>query len=334
MPSSSPLVSIIIPTYNRGHLIGQTLDSIVRQTYPNWECIIVDDGSSDDTRNVVKTYVEKDLRFQYHDRPHAYLPGGNGARNFGFSIAKGLYVNWFDDDDLMHDNKLLEQVNLLQKSKKDFCVCQTLVFRDSLDTIIGLRKASVFSSDPLSDYISSKIRWLTQAPLILRDFLIEHQLKFDDDLIKAQEFDFFIKLLYVNSDYSFTDTPLVFLRDHANRISRRHSDDKYYVSEFTVAYNALRLVGHKINEDALYALHKRMLRQIQNTLQLQFYESSKYMMSCFLKIHISFFDKLVLYSAFCVAKFLPDRSYLSNKILSWYKFKIIKKRKKFRKWNL
>lgn len=63
-----PLVSIIIPTHNREHLIGETLDSILAQTYTSWECIIVDDGSTDDKRKVTDEYIKKDNRFQYHHR--------------------------------------------------------------------------------------------------------------------------------------------------------------------------------------------------------------------------------------------------------------------------
>ena len=72
--TNNPLVSIIIPTYNRAHLIGETLDSVLAQTYQNWECIIVDDGSSDNTDDVVNDYVKKDPRFKYYYRPDEHLP--------------------------------------------------------------------------------------------------------------------------------------------------------------------------------------------------------------------------------------------------------------------
>ncbi|RLD85933.1 MAG: glycosyltransferase family 2 protein, partial [Bacteroidetes bacterium] len=65
----NPLVSIIIPAYNRADLIGETLDSVLAQTYPNWECIVVDDGSADKTKDVVQHYVDKDPRFILVDRP-------------------------------------------------------------------------------------------------------------------------------------------------------------------------------------------------------------------------------------------------------------------------
>ena len=66
---SHPLVTIIIPTYNRAAIIGKTLDSILAQTYKNWECIVVDDGSTDTTALVMKKYCDTDTRFRYVSRP-------------------------------------------------------------------------------------------------------------------------------------------------------------------------------------------------------------------------------------------------------------------------
>ncbi|MCM2302197.1 MAG: glycosyltransferase, partial [Flavobacteriaceae bacterium] len=91
-----PLVSIIIPTFNRAHLIGETLDSILAQTYTNWECIVVDDGSSDNTHIVVGQYVAKDSRIKYVHRPEHMLKGPSSCRNYGFELSKGEYINWFD----------------------------------------------------------------------------------------------------------------------------------------------------------------------------------------------------------------------------------------------
>jgi glycosyltransferase involved in cell wall biosynthesis len=115
--SDQPLVSIIIPTYNRAHLIGETLDSVVTQTYLNWECIIVDDGSSDNTDEVIKEYTKKDTRFKYYHRPKEHLSGGNGARNYGFKMSKGEYVNFLDSDDLFSENKIDDQVKLINKAR-------------------------------------------------------------------------------------------------------------------------------------------------------------------------------------------------------------------------
>lgn len=83
---TQPLVSIIIPTYNRAHLIGETLDSVMAQTYTNWECIVVDDGSTDNTAELLVVYCNKDNRFQYHHRPKDRPKGANAYRNYGIDV--------------------------------------------------------------------------------------------------------------------------------------------------------------------------------------------------------------------------------------------------------
>src|SRR5690606_10858035 len=95
------LISIIIPTYNRAHIIGETLDSILAQTYTHWECIVVDDGSTDGTAHLMAGYMERDTRFRYYHRPVERPKGPCSCRNYGFEQSKGDYVNFFDSDDLL-----------------------------------------------------------------------------------------------------------------------------------------------------------------------------------------------------------------------------------------
>jgi glycosyltransferase involved in cell wall biosynthesis len=216
---NNPLVSIIIPNYNRAHLIGETLDSILTQSYTNWECIVVDDGSTDDTEAVVMDYVKKDARFQYHPRPTSKPKGANACRNFGFEISNGDYINWFDSDDLMHEDKLLLQVNQLNQSVLYFSVCQTLVFRENKENIIGLRSENIISDSILEDFIKQKIVFLTQAPLFKRRFIVENNLFFDEELQAAQEWEFFCRCIFFAKKYEVIEIPLVFFRSHNNSVS-------------------------------------------------------------------------------------------------------------------
>src|SRR5690606_3072580 len=121
---TKPLVSIIIPTYNRAHIIGETLDSVLAQTYKNWECIVVDDGSTDGTDEVLAACMIKDSRFEYFQRTEDYFKGANSCRHIGFLKSKGKYINWFDSDDLMHKNHLEEKVKKIEKGGYDFVVCE------------------------------------------------------------------------------------------------------------------------------------------------------------------------------------------------------------------
>ncbi|WP_242155175.1 glycosyltransferase family 2 protein [Aestuariivivens sediminis] len=237
-----PLVSIIIPTYNRAHLIGETLDSVLAQTYQNWECIIVDDGSSDNTDAVVGNYMVNDARFHFYHRPDSFKFGGNGARNYGFKMCKGEYVNWFDSDDLMHPKKLEMQVEVLQGSHCEFSVCQTLVFQVNKENIIGFRGDKIFSKDPFFDFITNKIEFLTQAPLIKKSFLEENKLVFDEDLKAAQEWEFICRVLYSSPNYKAIDVPLVYYRKNQRSISSGNIQLRnyhYYLARVKI-YNFLK----------------------------------------------------------------------------------------------
>ena len=90
------VTSIIIPSFNRADLISETLDSVLNQTYRYWECIIVDDGSTDFSSEIISKYLELDNRFKYLERPKDRLKGPSACRNIGLQNAKGEYVIFLD----------------------------------------------------------------------------------------------------------------------------------------------------------------------------------------------------------------------------------------------
>lgn len=145
--TEQPLVSIIIPTYNRADLISETLDSILAQTYHNWECIVVDDGSTEDNVKIISEYVNKDVRFKLYNRPEERKPGGCGARNFAFEKSKGQYIKWLDSDDLLEPFLLQKEIEIfIQHPDVDFVYCDHTSFTESepkvAETIIMLPENS------------------------------------------------------------------------------------------------------------------------------------------------------------------------------------------------
>jgi len=108
---NTPLVSIIVPCYNYGHFLGGTLENVLAQHYPHWECIIVDDGSKDNTAEVAGAFVARDARFRFIRQENRGL---SGARNTGIAASRGDYVQLLDSDDLLHPDKLAKQVSILQ----------------------------------------------------------------------------------------------------------------------------------------------------------------------------------------------------------------------------
>jgi glycosyltransferase involved in cell wall biosynthesis len=108
--SATPLFSIVVPTYNRAHLISKTLQTILNQEFTDFEVLVVDDGSKDNTAEVVKQF--SDTRIQYHSKANAER---GAARNYGATRAKGAYINFFDSDDLMLPNHLITAQKMIAK---------------------------------------------------------------------------------------------------------------------------------------------------------------------------------------------------------------------------
>lgn len=133
----NPLISIIIPSYNRGNLIRETLDSIIEQTYTNWECIVIDDRSTDGTDAILKEYSNRDNRFIIITKPLELKQGASISKNIGLQSARGEFVQFLDSDDILADNKLEKQIESLKnKNKKAISVCITTNFKEVNDAIV------------------------------------------------------------------------------------------------------------------------------------------------------------------------------------------------------
>lgn len=107
--SSQPLVSVIVPCFNQGEYLAEALNSVLAQSYPNWECVIMNDGSTDDTALVARQYTDKDARFKYIYQKNKGLPG---ARNAGISHSNGEYILPLDADDYIDAGYLLKAIDI------------------------------------------------------------------------------------------------------------------------------------------------------------------------------------------------------------------------------
>ncbi|MCP4972024.1 MAG: glycosyltransferase family 2 protein, partial [Arcobacter sp.] len=159
----NPLISIIIPIYNRESLIKETLQSIIAQSYKNWECIIIDDHSTDNTFFVTSEIAKNDSRMHIYKRPDSIPKGPSACRNYGFKKSSGQYINWFDSDDLMMPNKLEVDLKSITSDDYDFTISQTQFFDNKSKENIGFWNDSLFSDNPINDFITMKIGWSTNA---------------------------------------------------------------------------------------------------------------------------------------------------------------------------
>ena len=97
------LISIIVPIYNVEKYLRQCLDSIMNQTYQNFECLLINDGSPDNSANICREYVDKDSRFKYFEKENG---GVSSARNLGIEYSKGEYITFIDSDDWVDSDYL------------------------------------------------------------------------------------------------------------------------------------------------------------------------------------------------------------------------------------
>ncbi len=230
--AEQPLVSIIIPTYNRAHLIGETLDSVLAQTYTNWECIVVDDGSTDATDALMAKYCAKDSRIRYYHRPEEHLPGGNGARNYGFKMSKGEYIQWFDSDDLMHPHKIEIKIKFITKNNTEVLIAEHNE-NYNFKTLKNIESNYFFSKDFYIDFILGKRTAITNDVIVKR--VVLSNLRFNEKIYKAQEYEFFSRVFNQEIKYCFIDAILSFHRESENSISNsnylRKSNSLIYLSK-------------------------------------------------------------------------------------------------------
>ena len=209
-------VSVIVPTYNRAHLVTETIDSILAQTFKDFELIVVDNESSDNTEEVIKSYTDRRIRYFRHQN--------NGLvavnRNYGISKANGEYIAFCDDDDLWMPEKLERQVKLLDPNKE-----LGLVYSDSyiMDENGNLERDTLLSSSRLfRGNVFDKLFQMNCIPMLtvmIRREVLSRVGGFDPKYIIAQDYDLWLRIAD-HYPIDFTKEPLAKYRIHSGSVSR------------------------------------------------------------------------------------------------------------------
>ncbi|MFN3908572.1 MAG: glycosyltransferase family 2 protein [Flavobacterium sp.] len=203
-------------TYNRAHLISETLVSIQNQTYTYWECLIVDDGSTDNTLEVLQDFIVNDSRFQYHKRPTSYQKGLPGCRNFGLDNVRGEYLIFFDDDDIVHPENLKIAVKGIIESKASFLHYQKQSFsteKPVFDSHI-IEYDSWISKKDIYEILTGKIG-LASCTVLWHKKCFE-QIRFIESLQYAEEWECYTRI--ISEDFSGIKIKniLYYNRKHSN----------------------------------------------------------------------------------------------------------------------
>lgn len=208
------LVSVVVPTYNREFIVGATLDSILAQTYQSLEIIVVDDGSTDGTRLVLRDYANRNPgRIIILEQPNA---GPATARNRGLRHARGEFIAFLDSDDQWHPEKLEKQIPLFAPGVGlVYCGLEEI---DENNNVLSLVMCDPQMRGDIYPQLLVKNR-MTGGTVILRREVLDTIGDFDEGLRAAENWDLWIR---ISREYKvdFVDLPLVRYRKHAGGISR------------------------------------------------------------------------------------------------------------------
>lgn len=226
--------SIVIPTYNRATLISKTLDSILSQEYQNYEVIIVDDGSTDNTEEVVKPYLSE--KVCYYKKENAERAA---ARNFGAQKARGIYVNFFDSDDIALNNHTAEAQRVITQLQNPEWFHLAYAWADTSHNIF--KQVNNYKGDTLNNLLYLGNPLSCNGVFIKRTTFLKHLFNEDRALSASEDYELWCRLgarypLY----YSNEITSLVI--DHDERSVRTINGEKLI--------NRLELLIKYLNEDA------------------------------------------------------------------------------------
>ncbi len=217
------LISIIIPTFNSSKQLKATLNSVLSQTYTNWECILVDDGSIDLTETISENYREKDNRFQLYKRPEDLPKGPSSARNYGVTKAKGDYLIFLDADDLLATTCLENRVAQFQQHPEcDFLVFQMERFLDAPD--FSKKEIDIIGNpnEILRLFINLHCVWQTTAPIYKKDFFLKTN-GFNQSMNVFEDYELAIKSIVKSNTFSVFKTIDYYYRNDINYKAKYNS---------------------------------------------------------------------------------------------------------------
>lgn len=249
----APLVSIVIPTYNKAQYICETIESAIHQTYPNVEIIVVDDGSEDNTRDVLDAYIkEKKITYYYQNNS-----GPASARNNGISLADGKYILCLDSDDILDPSYLEKSVPILQQ-KEDVGVVYTWV--KTFGTKEEIWKCTEF------DLLKILTRNQVIVTALFRRVIWETSGGFDTEIIGAEDWEFWIKTALAGWKFHCIPEILFYYRKlPVSRTTESHKN--YYLRAGYIRHKHKNVYSINLS----YLLSKKPFGNISNLRYIKFW---------------------------------------------------------------
>lgn len=272
MKNTTPLVSIIIPNYNRAAYLQEALKSIRNQSYTHWEAIVIDDGSTDASKEIVTKLANKDTRIKWIERKR--IPKGAATcRNIGIDQASGEYLIFLDSDDLLDFHCLAQRLKVMREnSKLDFAVFKMQFFKENPGD--DSRLWNIENETPtLQRFLKLDSVWQTSGP-IWKTSAVKKIGGFNEKLYCWQDFDIHLKALFANLNYSIRyDLPIdcYYRRDAKDTISQTNMNTLPKLKSKIELYNWAKPLAQK-NMLSVHPLLLDILVSALNGHQIQFFQ--------------------------------------------------------------
>jgi glycosyltransferase involved in cell wall biosynthesis len=256
----TPLVSIVIPAFNAAQTVAQTLESLRAQTHENFEAIIVDDGSTDDTATIVRKFCDVDSRFIFAPKPHSGLPG---TRNAGIGIARGEFVAFLDADDVWLPEKLTRQMDLFRvDSRVNLAFTNFFIWDGQRDLLVYYRETRPLPDGDVSrQLLFSSLFGISSV--VLRRPAFGGDCLFDASLRDGSEdWDLWLRLAGRGLFVRGTREPLMRYRRWPGNMSNR---------KLKMAESELRVIEKNLRASQrpeLRSLYRRSLNRVRGRLEL------------------------------------------------------------------
>lgn len=222
---NSPLISVIVPIYNMEKLMLKCLDSILAQTFTDYECLLIDDGSKDGSPSICDEYAAKDARFKAFHKPNGGL---SDARNYGLAHAQGEYTIFFDPDDWVDEDCLKDMYAKAQETDADMVMCD-LYYNDPYRQSYCMQEPTGLNhNDVLKDLITGKVFGFTVTKLIRRSLYQQYDLQYPKRMYGCE--DQYTMCALLKNDIKIEYLPMAYyhyMHDGNETQSRRYDENTY-----------------------------------------------------------------------------------------------------------
>uniref|UniRef100_UPI004047FB7E glycosyltransferase family 2 protein n=1 Tax=Algoriphagus sp. TaxID=1872435 RepID=UPI004047FB7E len=235
-------ISIVIPVFNSEDYLNETLQSVFNQSYTNWECFVIDDGSTDSSSNISQAWINSCSQISYHQRPKNMPKGANACRNYGAKISSGELLLFLDADDILHTECLKFRVKSFKNTNYDVIFFRMKSFQNenelSLFRLTKLTFTPLSPQSALQSFLNYNILWNTMGGLWKRNYF-EKIGGFKENLMRFQDYEFHLRVLSSFEESSILIYPYDFY-DCFYRISNFHRTINRFKKD--LIYNSLQIL--------------------------------------------------------------------------------------------